>query len=148
MLYMLGALTIDTKPFNADAVRRRASADLPTKQVIGGLAPSEFTGEGQNFITLSGQLLPSKIGGLPQLEIAHGYRREGKRNPLQRGDGERLGWFAITNISERHRHLDRNGVGFVVRHRITLKEVQPDNGSGEQVITDILSLFRDAGLPV
>ncbi len=141
MLYSLGTLTLDTRPFNADAVRRHATADLPSKGVMGGLDSSEFTGEGRDIITLSGQLLPSKIGGLTELEVAHEMRRSGARFPVMRGDGRRMGWYAITSISEAHRELLRSGVGFIVKHRITMKKVQADAGAGQQIITALLSLF-------
>lgn len=141
MLYQLGTLALDTRPFNADAVRRHATADLASKGVMGGLDPSEFMGEGTDTITLSGQLLPSKIGGLTELETAHEMRRNGARFPVMRGDGRCLGWFAITRISENHRELLRTGVGFIVHHRITMKKVQADAGAGQQIITALLSLF-------
>jgi len=142
MLYIIGALTMDTMPFNVDKVSRDAGADIVSKPVIGGLKPKEFMGEGDDNITLSGQLLPSKIGGLNELEAAHSMRVSGTRFPLMRGDGARLGWFAITRISEGHKHLMRNGVGFVVKHSITMTKVQSDTGAGQQIISGLLSLFK------
>ncbi|MCF1502894.1 phage tail protein [Afifella sp. H1R] len=140
MLYMIGTLTLDVA-LNVDTVDRDASADLATKPVIGGLEPSEFMGEGKDEFILSGQLLPTKIGGLDELEIAHQMRRDGTRVPLMRGDGSRLGTFAITRIAEKHEDLVATGVGFRVRHTITLKKVQPDAAAGRQVIFGLLSLF-------
>lgn len=141
MLYMLGTLAIDTRPFSIDDMQRSASADIASKPLMGAFPGKEFTGEGDDEITLSGQLLPTKIGGLEELEIAHEMRRSGTKFPLQRGDGTRLGWFAITRISENHTNLTRDGIGFVVKHTIVMTKVQPDIGSGQQVITGLLSLF-------
>lgn len=141
MLYMLGTLTLDTRPFNADAMDRQATADLAAKPVIGGLEPSEFMGEGLDEITLSGQLLPAKIGGLTELEAAHQMRRTGARFPVMRGDGTRLGWFAISRITERHADLLRSGVGFTVQYDIVMKKVRQDAGAGAGVISGLLSLF-------
>ncbi len=141
MLYMLGTLTIDTRPFSVDEMQRTASADIASKALIGTLPGKEFTGEGDDEITLSGQILPTKIGGLDELEIAHEMRRNGVRFPLQRGDGVRLGWFAITRVTESHSDLTRGGVGFVVKHTVVMTRVQPDVGSGQQIISGLLSLF-------
>lgn len=141
MLYMLGTLEIDTRPFSIDDMQRSSSADIASKPLMGAFPSKEFTGEGDDEITLSGQLLPTKIGGLDELEIAHGMRRSGTRFPLQRGDGTRLGWFAITRISENHTHIGRDGVGFVIKHTIVMTKVQPDTGSGQQIISGLLSLF-------
>lgn len=141
MLYMLGALAVDTRPFSAEEVRRNASSEIASKPLMQAFPGKEFMGEGDDVITISGQLLPSKIGGLSELEIVHQMRRSGTRFPLLRGDGQRLGWFAITQVSEQHSHLMRDGVGFVVRHTITMTKVEPDQGAGQQVISGLLSLF-------
>ena len=142
MLYTLGALTLDTRPFSVESMERDADAAVVAKLVMGILPPKEFMGEGEEDITLSGQLLPLKIGGLDELEIAHEMRRKGARFPVQRGDGWRPGWYAITKVRERHEDLTRQGVGFVVKHTITMVKVQPDAGAGQQIISGLLiSLF-------
>lgn len=139
-LYHIGSLTLDTRPFNADSMTRRAGADVVKKPVMGGLKPTEFMGEGDDNITLSGQLLPFKTGGLDELEIAHSFRRAGMRLPVMRGDGRSLGWFQITSLSEAHKELMRNGIGFIVKYRINLTRTEPDNGSSG-IIGALLSVF-------
>ena len=71
MLHMLGTLTVDTRPFSIDAMERSADASIVAKPVIGAAPPKEFTGDGEDDITISGQILPLRIGGLNQLELAH-----------------------------------------------------------------------------
>lgn len=141
MLYMLGALALDTRPFNVDEVSRSASADLASKPLMGTAPGKEFMGEGDETIVLSGQLLPFKIGGLEALEVAHSMRRRGARFPLHRGDGVRLGWYAITDMREAHSQLGRSGVGHIISHSITLTRVPPEAGDGQQIINALLSLF-------
>lgn len=145
MLYMLGALAMDARPFSADEMSRDADASIPAKPLFGAFPAKEFTGEGEDDITLSGQLLPTKIGGLTELEIAHQMRRSGTRFPLMRGDGWRAGWYAITKISEKHKDLTREGVGFSVQCSITMTKTQADAGAGQQVISGLLSLFGALG---
>lgn len=140
-LYVLGGVVMDTRPFNADKFERRASADLVQKAVMGGLQPSEFMGEGEESLTLSGQLLPFKTGGLTELDVLDEMRRTGARFPVMRGDGKRLGTYAITDISERHRELMRDGVGFVVKYSVSLRKVQASYDGGA-VIAALLSIFQ------
>lgn len=144
MLYVLGSVVMDTRPFNVDDVSRSVSADSATKAVMGGLEPSEFTGEGPDEITLSGSLLPFKTGGLSEFEIADEMRRTGARFPLMRGDGKRLGTYFITKASEQHSELMRNGVGFVVKYSITCRKV-PGQYDGAAVVAALLSLFLAVG---
>lgn len=140
MLYSIGALTLDTRPFSVETVQRSTSADFADKATMGGIAAREFMGEGEDKLTLSGQLLPFKIGGLTELEMAHSMRRAGQKLPVLRGDGVRLGWYVIDKIGENHEELMRDGVGFFIKYTIDMTKVSAD-GASKSVITTILSLF-------
>ncbi|WP_108459210.1 phage tail protein [Devosia naphthalenivorans] len=145
MLYQIGSLTLDTRPFNADEMSRSASADFAVKPLMGTLPGREFMGEGDDKLSLSGQLLPLKTGGLTELEVAHGFRQSGQRLPVMRGDGKMFGWFAIESIQETHMDLMADGVGFRVKHSIALIKVGPE-GASTNIIGSILSLFGVTGL--
>src|SRR5690606_13222732 len=86
MLYQIGTITLDTRPFNVDDVERSASADFAVKAVMGSLPVREFMGEGDEKLTITGALKPTKIGGLTELEALHEMRRSGQRVPVMRGD--------------------------------------------------------------
>ncbi|MGY6703167.1 phage tail protein [Roseinatronobacter sp.] len=144
MLYQIGTLTLDTRPFSADDVNRSASADFAVKPLIGAMQAREFMGEGDDTLTISGQLLPFKTGGLTELEVAHQFRKSGQRLPVMRGDGKMMGWFVIESIQERHSELMRDGVGFVVKHQIQLARVGPE-GAASSIIGALLSLFGVIG---
>ena len=140
MLYSIGSLMIDTRPFSVDEVQRSASADFAQKALIGAMQGRDFLGAGEDKITLSGKILPFKLGGMTELEMAHGFRVSGQRLPVLRGDGRRLGWFVIDSITERHRDLMRDGVGFFVEPSISLTKVTAE-GASPAIIGTILSLF-------
>ena len=144
MLYQIGTISLDTRPFNADEVDRDATADFAVKPLLGSLPGREFMGEGDDEITISGQLLPSKIGGLTQLEALHAFRQAGQRMPVMRGDGKMMGWFVITRIREQHADLLRDGVGFTVDHSITLAKTSSD-GASPSIIGALLSIFGAVG---
>jgi phage protein U len=141
MLYMLGTLTVDTRPFSIDTMERTSDASIVAKPLIGAFPSKEFTGEGEDDITISGEILPFHLGGLNQLETAHAMRRAGTRFPLHRGDGWRPGWYAISKLTEKHTELADNGVGYKVAHVITMVKVNPDSGEGQQIISGLISLF-------
>ena len=121
------------------------SASIVAKPVMGGRQRKENTGEGEEDITIEGPVLPFRIGGLSEIEILHEMRRSGARFPLMRGDGYRFGWYAINRLREGHRHLMRDGVGFVVTYSISMEQVQFDAGGGQQVVSSILSIFDALG---
>lgn len=140
-LYVLGGVVMDTRPFNADTFDRTASADLVQKAVMGGLEPLEFMGEGEDALTIAGQLLPFKTGGLTEFDVLDEMRRTGARFPVMRGDGKRLGTYSITGLSERHAQLMRNGVGFTVQYSVSLRKVQADYDGGA-IIAALISIFE------
>ncbi|MCF1744239.1 phage tail protein [Paradevosia shaoguanensis] len=148
MLYQLGPLAIDTMPFSADSMGRDGGGDLAAKDVMNRLRPREFMGEADEKIQISGQLLPSKIGGLAELEMAHAMSRSGTALPLMRGDGKMYGWFAIEHVSEQHADLLRTGVGFTVKYTLDLVKVDPDSSdqagspAPQGIVGMLLSLFE------
>ena len=145
MLYMIGTLALDTRPFGVDSMSRDADASVVAKPLIGAAPAKEFTGDGEDDITLTGQLVPSRIGGMDALETLHQMRRFGTRFPLMRGDGTRFGWYAITKIGEQHDDLGRHGVGFTVKVTISMTRTQGTAGAGQQIISGLLSLFAALG---
>ncbi len=140
MLYLVGAVALDTAPFSIDEVERTATADFAVKPLLGTAPSREFMGEGDDTVVLSGQLLPERIGGLTELETLHGFRRAGQRLPVMRGDGRMLGWFVITEIRERHEQLGRSGIGGTLQHTLTLVKVEP-TGTSPALLGSLISLF-------
>lgn len=130
MLFQIGPLTLDTIPFAAESFTRAGGADMAVKPVMGGLQPREHMGEADESITLSGQLLPTRLGGLTELEIAYGLSTSATKVPLMRGDGRMFGWYVIEKVNERHSDLTRFGVGFVVQYSLALSKVTTDGAVG------------------
>ena len=141
MFYMIGAVQVDTAPFSADQVSRSFSASWAEKPVIGTMPPSEFMGEGGESFTLTGKLLPYKIGGLSELDALKAYLSKGTVVPVMRGDGTRLGNFAILSIEETHNHIMGPGIGFVIGHSVKLRRQPGTTSGGLSTIEGLLSLF-------
>lgn len=147
MLYMLGAVTLDTNRISADSVQRVSNGGLVAKPVIGGRQRKEATGEGEDDITITGTLVPSRLGGLTSLETLQEMRRVNARFPLMRGDGYRFpSWYSIKQMTESHEDLTRDGLGFVIVYSVTLEQADERAGDGQQVIQSLLSLFNIAGV--
>ena len=146
MLFQIGPLTLDTIPFAAESFGRNAGADLAVKPVMGGLQPREFMGEADETITISGQLLPTKLGGMSELDLAYSLSTSATKVPLVRGDGRSFGWYVIDKVSEQQTDLTRFGVGFVVRYTLNLTKVDTDaavnSGQAAGLVGMLLNLFE------
>lgn len=149
MLYQIGTVSMDTRPFNVDSVGISGSASNPKKPVLGSLQPVEFTGDDGYTITLSGQILPTKIGGLGGVEALNQMRANGVVTPVIRGDGKAMGWYSIKTVDEQHTDLVRSGVGFVVKYTVKLEQAPgPAIGGiagGRGIVSALVGLFNAIG---
>lgn len=148
MLFQIGPVTLDTRPLGPTGFSRDSGADLATKPVMGRLQPREFMGEADQHMTITGQILPTRLGGLPDLEQLHSLSRTGTKLPVMRGDGTMLGWYVIEKVTEQHQDLTRYGVGFVVAYSLNLVKVDAENAIGNAqaggIVGLLLSLFEGA----
>lgn len=142
MLYQVGPLTFDTFPFSINSVKREAAADYAKHALLNRRRGYEFEGPGDDVLTLSGECLPLRIGGLSEIELAHQIRDAGDPVFVMRGDGLVAGWHVVTGVEEGHEMIMPNGVGFVVKHQIKLERVDdPGPAAGAGMIASLLSLF-------
>lgn len=130
MLFQVGPIGLDTYPLGPEGFSRNSGADLPAKPVMGGLQPREYMGEADQNMTLTGQILPTKLGGLAQIDQLHALSTAGTKVPVMRGDGKVLGWYVIEKVTEQHKDLTMLGVGFSVAYSISLVKVDTDGAVG------------------
>lgn len=147
MLWQVGPLTISRRPYNIEQWTREASASWAKKELLGRRPDREFTGEGEETLTLSGTLHPfnrSAIGGLSSLELAHTLRRSGQPVFVTRGDGTVYGFYAIESVQEKHSAIGPHtaGVGQAIEHELKLVPVgQPGAGQATEMLSALISLF-------
>lgn len=120
MLFMLGYVAFEVYPFNMHELSISGSADYAAKDVIGTRKPREFTGEGDDDISISGRIFPQKFGGMDGLSALGDMMRSGTPQILVRGDGSNFGWWHITKVNEKHTYLDRSGIGKLIEFDATL----------------------------
>lgn len=145
-LFQIGPVTLDTFPMGPTSFSRDSGADLAAKPVMGRLQPREFMGEADQPVTITGQILPTRLGGLPDLEQLHSLARAGTKVPVMRGDGTMLGWYVLEKVSEQHKDLTQYGIGFVVAYTLQLIKVDTDGAVGNAqaggMIGMLMSLFE------
>lgn len=120
MLMVLGPIEFTVAPFNTHQYAKSASTDFARKAVVGTRAPLEHVGEGEENFTISGLLLPKRLGGMLQMAELHALRQSAVATFLMRGDGVPLGWFVVENVDEDSSMLSADGVGQVIKFKIDL----------------------------
>lgn len=144
MLFQVGAVSIDVRPFNVDSVKRQGAGDYADKDLLGRRKGSEAVGVGAETLELKGKVIPfSRRGdGRPALEAIWGQMRAQEPVFVMRGDGTVLGWMRIDSVEEAHGRLAPGGVGQEIDHEIKLTRVDaPGSDSVLSQLDQLLSLF-------
>lgn len=129
MLMKIGLVECDMA-FNVDRLARETAHDYAEKPVVGAMPPLEDVGIGPESLTVSGRLIPGKLGGLGTLEILRRAQTTGAPQFVLRGDGTVFGFYVLLSINEDHSFLDREGVGQVVDIAVKMQKSAAPNPAG------------------
>lgn len=150
MLYQVGPVTIDTFPLSTTGVERQDGADFAVHDLLGRRKGREHVGEGDDFITMKGTILPfrPRHDGRRELEKLRGAMKSGEPQLVMRGDGTNMGWYVVESLNETHVEIQYNGVGFRIDVEWKLTKVsdadaKADSGSdtGQSLFGALVSLF-------
>jgi phage protein U len=140
MLMCIGAVVVDVYPLNFENVDRKGTASFAEKSVVGRRPILEAVGEGEETFELSGKMFPQKLGGLGSLELLRSQMAAQEALPFMRGDGTPLGWVVITDVQDKSRHLNPDGVGRMIEVSVSLKRSDPA-GVGGGIVGLLFGLF-------
>jgi hypothetical protein len=133
-LFNIGGVRCALTPFNVDSANRDGAADFAKHPIIGARESYEFMGVGVEKLSLSGKLFPRLLGGEAELELLHSLREAGDPVMVTRGN-EKLGWFHIMSLSDRHSYLSARGVGNKIEFRIELEKCdKPSSATGASLL--------------
>jgi hypothetical protein len=104
---------------------------------------SQFTGQGDDTITLNGWIAPELTGTLYSLDVLRLMADTGKAWILIQGTGRILGNFVITNLTEGRTHFTRFGEAARVEFSICLKRVEVSEHNRLAILGDINSVRLD-----
>ncbi|MDG4877665.1 phage tail protein [Mesorhizobium sp. WSM4935] len=138
MLMKIGLVECDLA-FNIDTHGRETTHDYAEKPVVGAMPPLEDVGVGSETLTISGRLIPSKLGGLGTLNILRNAQAAGTPQLVTRGDGSVFGFYVVQSVNDEHTFLDRDGVGQVVD--ITVKMQKAAAPAASDFFASLFSLL-------
>jgi phage protein U len=109
MLYALGMFVFNSSTVLPDSLSRRRDWRHERTDRFGARAASQFTGPGEDKITLAGTLVPELVGDFWSIETLAQMGDEGEALPLLDGEHYNLGTFTIDAIDEDKSNLADNG---------------------------------------
>lgn len=109
MLYALGMFVFDSSTALPDSLSRRRDWRHDRTERFGARAASQFTGPGEDKITLAGTLVPELAGDYSSIEMLAKMADEGEALPLLDGLHTNIGTYVIVAIDEDKTNLLDNG---------------------------------------
>lgn len=115
----LFVFSIDTLAFNE--LQRRTSYRHGKTERQGARAASQYLGQGDEAITLSGKLVPEIAGHSSHIDTLRDMAATGDHWPLVTGAGEVLGSFRIVQVDDRWQHIIAGGLPRAIDFGIDLE---------------------------
>ena len=109
-----------------DKLTRTHSYNWPGKARIGRAPALQFTGPGEETISLSGIVYPHFRGGLDQVSAMNTEAAKGEPLQLVDGNGRFWGIYAITKVREGHKFIDGTGTPYKQTFSLDIKAYGDD----------------------
>lgn len=121
MMMILGLFVFSLPTLAYQELQRQTDWKHPSTSRVGTRDAHQYTGKGDDTITLSGWIAPELTGSLYALDALRAMADTGQSWILIQGTGRIYGSFVITSMSEGKTHLASNGDPGRVEFAITLK---------------------------
>lgn len=119
----LGTFVFQLRTLPLEQLQRSREFRHPTIDRVGARPASQYTGPGEDTVTLSGVMPIEFSGGMVPVDTLAAIANSGESRMLVTGYGEVLGAYVIVSIEETHRHLLGDGMPRVVDYTVKLRRV-------------------------
>ncbi|MBK1725729.1 phage tail protein [Halorhodospira neutriphila] len=121
MLAVLGLFVFQLNTAPYQQFQRTTHQSWPGAERVGRRASYQYTGAGDDKVTLSGSLAPEITGGRINIDALHIMADLGLSYPLLDGEGTLYGLYAIERVDETRTELYGNGAPRKIEFTLSLK---------------------------
>lgn len=143
MMMTLGMFVFEVQSLPYQQLQRSTQWRHPSQARVGQRPAYQYTGPGEDTITLSGTLHPELTGGRVTLDDVRIMADEGKAWPLIEGSGRVYGFWSVTSVEETSTLFFSDGVPRKIDFTINLVRVDEDDF---QAFRDRAATNRDAAI--
>lgn len=123
MLAALGLFVFEMASFPFSEFSRKQAWEHARSERFGTRAASQYTGPGNDGVTLGGAIVPEATGSYGAIATLRAMADEGDGYPLVDGSGAVLGVFVIVSLSEARKHLLVDGTPRMIDFSIELERI-------------------------
>jgi phage protein U len=138
MMMALGMFVFSLPTLAYQELQRQTEWKHPTTSRVGARDAHQFTGKGDDTITLSGWIAPELTGSVYSLDALRLMADTGKSWILIQGTGRIYGSFVITSMTEGRTVLGQDGDAGRIEFSITLKRT-------DESVLGLLNTLGDLG---
>lgn len=126
VMMALGLFVFGLRTLPYQQLQRQTHWRHPSTSRVGRRPARQYTGPGDDAITLSGTLYPELTGGKVSLELLRALADTGKAWPLVQGDGTFYGHFVIESVQETASLFFTDGRARKIEFSADLKRIDDD----------------------
>jgi phage protein U len=138
MMMILGMFVFSLPTLAYQELQRQTEWKHPNTSRVGARDAHQFTGKGDDTITLSGWIAPELTGSVYSLDALRLMADTGKSWILIQGTGRIFGSFVITSMTEGRTVLGQDGDAGRIEFSITLKRT-------DESVLGLLNTLGDLG---
>lgn len=136
MMMILGMFVFSLPTLAYHELQRQTDWKHPSNAIVGGRDVCQFTGKGDDTITLNGWIAPRLSGIVYSLDALRFMADTGKAWFLIQGTGRIYGTFVITSMTEGKTEIGRDGNPERISFTLVLKRV-------DQSVPELLNNLGD-----
>jgi len=140
MMMALGLYVFSLSTAAYQQLQRQTGWRHPSNPVVGALPARQYTGKGEDTITLNGLIMPELTGERVSLDALRLMGDTGKAWPLVEGTGRIYGLWIIESMNETSTLFFKDGAPRRIEFTLTLQRV---DSSQIELLGDILSTVGD-----
>lgn len=127
----IGLFVFELRTAPYQQLQRQSQWRHPMTSRVGLRPARQFTGPGDDVITLTGVLFPEVTGGRVSLAMLRAMAETGRPWPLIQGDGTIYGEFVIEDMSETHSLFFQDGTARQIDFSLKLARADDSTPLGD-----------------
>lgn len=137
MMMILGMFVFSIRTAAYQNLQRSTSWNHVSNSRVGSMPAYQFTGKGEDTMTLEGSIVP-QFGSQLSITTLRVMGDTGKAFPLIAGNGKIFGLWVIDNVEETQTYFFKDGTPRKIEFSLKIKKIQTAEVLIKSVVSNVL----------